>query len=104
MTVRSGPSPAVCCGSKTEVTALKADSVVTPATDIGRPWRHVRFVPTAQTASHRQRNFADKPFFAPVKANFPLLLGNHLFDDTGAESRSCRFLRDWTTRLHPAQL
>jgi hypothetical protein len=39
-----------------------------------------------RTSSHRQRNFADKAFFAPVKANLPLLLDNHLFDDTGAET------------------
>ncbi|WP_247434940.1 hypothetical protein, partial [Bradyrhizobium sp. 44] len=29
--------------------------------------------------SNRQRNFADEPVFAPIKANFSLLLGNHLF-------------------------
>ena len=52
--------------------------------------------------SHRQCNFANKPVFAPVKANFPLLLDDHLFDDTATESLSRRFLRDWTTRLHPA--
>jgi hypothetical protein len=52
--------------------------------------------------SHRERNFANKPVFAPVKANFPLLLDDHLFDDTTTESLSRRFLRGWTTRLHPA--
>jgi hypothetical protein len=52
--------------------------------------------------SHPECNFANKSVFAPVKANFPLLLDDHLFDDTATDTLSRTFLRDWTTRLHPA--
>jgi hypothetical protein len=36
--------------------------------------------------SHPDCNFANKPVIAPVKANFSLLLGDHLFDDTTTNS------------------
>ena len=52
--------------------------------------------------SHLKCNFANKSVFAPVKANFPFLLDDHLFDDAATDSLSRRFLRDWATRLHPA--
>jgi hypothetical protein len=55
-----------------------------------------------RTSSNRNFDFANKPVFAPVKANFPLLLDDHLFDDTATKSLSRRFVRDWTARLRPA--
>jgi hypothetical protein len=55
-----------------------------------------------QTFSYRQRDFANKPVLAPVKANVSLLLDDHLFDDTPTETLSRRFVRDWPPWLHPA--
>jgi hypothetical protein len=52
--------------------------------------------------SHPEYNFANKPVIAPVKANFSLLLGDHLFDDTTTNSLSLGFLHGWTIRLYPA--
>ena len=49
--------------------------------------------------SHRYFDFANKPVFAPVKANFRHF-ADHLFDDTATKSLS--FVRDWTARLRPA--
>jgi len=55
-----------------------------------------------RVSSHRKCNFANKSVVAPVKANVPLLLDDHLLDQNTTESLSRRFLRGWTTRLHPA--
>src|SRR5579871_4682278 len=53
--------------------------------------------------SDLERHFADKSIFAPVKADFPLKLGNHSFNDTGANAISRGFLHGWTTPLCPEQ-
>jgi hypothetical protein len=97
-----GDGDNVWLGSFSEVGVRNREVCFAPSNRHRQPGQTYRKGAQLQTFSHRQRNFADKPVFAPVKANFPLLLGNHLFDDAGTESRSRGFLRDWTTRLDPA--
>jgi hypothetical protein len=65
---RSGPSGSANIGGATTTFSLSVDGYL---------------------ISHRERNFANKSIFAPVKANLPLLLDDHLFDDTCAS----KFLR-----------
>ena len=92
----------VCNGSKPEKLNESKCFPLFPHQRTSTGWIGMSEKCQQQTSSHRKCNFANKPVIAPVKANFPLLLDDHLFDDTATESLLRRFLRDWTTRLHPA--
>jgi hypothetical protein len=61
--------------------------------------RHTSALLPDVRSPHSECNFANKSVFAPVQANFPVLLGDHLFDDTATNSPSRRFLHGWTARL-----
>src|SRR5258708_20148862 len=63
--------------------------------------RHTSALLPDVRSPHSECNFANKSVFAPVQANFPVLLGDHLFDDTATTSLSPRSLHAWTARLYP---
>ena len=54
------------------------------------------------TSDPRDHNFADKSFFAPIKANLPPQVGDHSFNHSDANAVAGRLLHGRTTCLCPA--
>src|SRR6516165_1177037 len=58
----------------------------------------------AWVLSHAKCDFADEPLCTPIKAHFPFLLTNHLFNNASAKASARRCPHRGAARFRPAQI